>query len=96
MPAYVIGEVTVTDGSWAAEYSERIQPLLEKHGGKYIGRAAPAEKLEGDRSLSSVVVMLEFPSADQARSWYVDPDYAPLIDLRNTGSSAEIMLVDGV
>ena len=95
MPAYVIAEVTITDGSWGAEYSEKIKPVLERHGGKYIGRGAPAEKLEGERALSTAVVVLEFPTADQARSWYADPDYAPLIDLRNQGSSAEIMLVDG-
>ncbi len=94
MAAYVIGEVNVTDDSWFAGYGEKTQLLVEKHGGRCVVRAAPAEKLEGERALPSVVVILEFPSVDQAKAWYTDQEYAPLIKLRQTGSTAEITLVE--
>ena len=42
------------------------------------------------------MVVIEFPSLENARAWYNDPDYAPLIKLRQTGSEAEIVLVDGL
>jgi uncharacterized protein (DUF1330 family) len=33
---------------------------------------------------------------EQARAWYQDPEYAPLIKLRQGGSDAELVLVEGV
>jgi len=43
-----------------------------------------------------VVVVLEFPSMEHAKSWYNDPDYAPLITLRQGGSDLDFILVDGL
>ena len=43
-----------------------------------------------------MVVVIEFPSIDKAKAWHSDPDYAPMIKLRQTGADAEIMVVEGV
>jgi uncharacterized protein (DUF1330 family) len=40
--------------------------------------------------------VLEFPSMAQARSWYNDPEYAPLIKLRQTGADLDFILVEGL
>jgi len=37
----------------------------------------------------------EMPS-DAAKAWHSDVDYQPMIKLRNTGSSAEALLVKGI
>jgi uncharacterized protein (DUF1330 family) len=37
--------------------------------------------------------ILEFPSAEQAKAWYNDPEYAQLIDLRQTGADANIVVL---
>ena len=95
MVAYVVGEVTVTDGSWVKEYGAKIQHSIEQHGGRFIARGSPDEKLEGNRILPDSLVIIEFPTVDFARAWYHDPDYKPLITLRQTGSTCEIMLIDG-
>ncbi|MEQ9638681.1 MAG: DUF1330 domain-containing protein [Alphaproteobacteria bacterium] len=95
MAAYMVFEVNVTDPSWREEYAPKTAELVAKHGGKYLS-AAPAEKMEGERALPSVVVILEFPSVDAAKAWHADADYQPMIKLRNTGSSAEALLVPGV
>jgi len=96
MPAYVIGRLEMRDASWVAEYGEKIRPLLEKHGGRYLVRGGQMETLEGDAPLPSSMVVLEFPSVEHARAWYHDPEYAPLIRLRQSGSDAELVLVDGL
>jgi uncharacterized protein (DUF1330 family) len=94
MPAFVIAEVNITDGSWAKEYGEKLAPILARHGGKFIARGKPV-KLEGARAPAQVVVVLEFPSTEKATAWYEDPAYKPLIKLRSAGSTAEIVLVEG-
>jgi len=96
MPAYVVGRITIQDSSWGEEYRKRILPLLEKHGGRYIAATNRMETLEGSAPLPSVMVVIEFPSMDAARAWYHDPEYAPLIRLRQGGSTGEIVLVEGL
>jgi len=54
------------------------------------------ETLEGTMPLPSVMVVLEFPTMEHARAWYHDPEYAPLIKLRQGGSEVELVLVEGV
>ena len=96
MQAYAIGTVQMRDPSWVEEYLAKLQPLLEKHGGQCLVRAWNMEKLEGTAPLPSVLVVLEFPTMDHARAWYRDPEYAPLIKLRQGGSEVELILAEGV
>jgi len=95
MAAYVVGEVTVTDDAWVEEYGAKIEHSIGQHGGRFIARGSPDEKLEGKRPLPNSLVIIEFPTLDLARAWYHDPDYKPLIALRQTGSTCEITLIDG-
>ena len=41
-------------------------------------------------------MIIEFPTSEKARAWYNDPEYATVIELRDTGSRSEIMLVEGL
>lgn len=96
MPAYLIGRVEVRDPSWLEEYGPKVQALVQKHGGRYLVRGGEMDVMEGTTPPSSVMVVIEFPSMEQARAWYHDPDYAPLITLRQSGSDGELVLVDGL
>ena len=96
MAAYAIGRLQMRDASWLAEYGPKTAALVEKHGGTYRVRGGAMERLEGEGDLPSVIVVLEFPSMDQARAWYNDPEYAPLIALRQAGSELDFVLVEGV
>jgi uncharacterized protein (DUF1330 family) len=96
MAAYAIGRLQLRDPSWTAEYMPKTAELVEKHGGKYIVRGGQMERLEGEGDLPSGMVVLEFPSMEQAQAWYNDPDYAPLIKLRQSGADLDFILVDGV
>jgi uncharacterized protein (DUF1330 family) len=96
MPAYVICQIQVRDPSWVKEYGTKLQPLLKKYEGRTLVHAGKVELLEGTTPLPSVIVVLEFPTMEQARAWYRDPEYAPLIKLRQGGSEAELILGEGM
>ena len=96
MAAYAIGSLTIRDSSWVAEYLPKTLALVEKHGGRYLARGRPTAVLEGDAAPPSAVVVLEFPSIEAAKAWYDDPDYAPLIRLRQSGATLEFILVEGL
>lgn len=97
MAAYVIVRVLeVRDTKWLEEYAPKTAALVQKHGGKFLVRGGAKERFEGGGKLPLNVVVLEFPSMERAKAWYHDPDYAPLIKLRQSGSDAELVLVEGV
>jgi len=96
MPAYAIGRLKAKDWSWLKEYGPVTAALIEKHGGRYLARGGEMQALEGEEPLPDAFVVLEFPSMDQARAWYADAEYAPMIDLRQSHSQLEFVLVEGI
>jgi uncharacterized protein (DUF1330 family) len=94
--AYVMGYLEIRDPSWVKEYGPKNDALVQKHGGRFLVKSDAVEALEGGSKLPNLVVILEFPSLEHARNWYHDPDYVPLIKLRQTGSDAELILVEGL
>lgn len=94
MTAYAVFEVEITDSSFQEKYLDPTAKLVAKHGGRYIAMDSP-EKIEGDRKSPSALVMLEFPSMESAKAWHSDPEYQPLIKLRQSGSTSEALLVEG-
>lgn len=95
MKGYVIGEVAVNNPAAYEEYRRQVLATIEKHGGRFLVRGGKVEGLEG-AALAGRIVILEFPSFDQAASWYRSAEYAPLIRMRQGASTARLILVEGV
>jgi uncharacterized protein (DUF1330 family) len=94
MAAYVIGEIEVTDSATYEDYRKQVPAVVAKYGGKFVVRGGKVETLEGGWSPKRIVV-LEFPSVEQAQKWYRSAEYAPLIDLRQRASRGKLILVEG-
>jgi len=94
MPAYVIGDIEVTDSAAYEEYRRRVLATITRYGGRFLVRGGRLEALEGDWTVKRMV-LLEFPSYEQAAAWYRSPEYAPLIALRQKASRGRLLLVDG-
>jgi uncharacterized protein (DUF1330 family) len=94
MTAYVIAEVEVTDQATYADYRKQVPATLEKYGGRFIVRGGKCETLEGGWAPKRLV-MVEFPSLEQALRWYRSPEYAPLIALRQRASRGKLVAVEG-
>lgn len=95
MPAYVIAEVDVTDAAAYEDYRKQVPAVVAKYGGKFVVRGGKVETLEGSWSPKRIVV-LEFPSVEQAQKWYRSSEYAPLIALRQRASRGKLIVVEGV
>ena len=94
MKGYVIGEVTVKDPAVYEDYRRQVLATIEKFGGRFLVRGGKSEGLEGATPAGRLVI-LEFPSYEQAATWYRSADYAPLIKLRQGASTGRLMLVEG-
>ena len=93
MKGYVIGEIEVTDQKTYDDYRSKVLATVEQYGGRFLVRGGKAEGLEGAKP--GRMVILEFPSYDQAAKWYHSAEYAPLITLRQKGARGRLILVEG-
>lgn len=94
MSAYVLAEIEVTDPAAYEDYRKQVPAVVTKYGGKFVVRGGRIESMEGGWSPKRVVV-LEFPSMDQALKWYRSADYAPLIKLRQKAARGRLIIVEG-
>ena len=94
MSAYVIGEIDVTDPAAYEDYRRQVLAVVTKYGGKFLVRGGKVDSKEGGWAPKRIVV-LEFPSMEQAQKWYHSAEYAPLIKLRQKASKGKLILVEG-
>jgi len=94
MAAYVIAEIEVTDPAGYDEYRKQVLAVVTQYGGKFIVRGGRIEPLEGGWAPKRVIV-LEFPSMEQALKWYRSPEYAPLIKARQKAAKGRLIAIEG-
>jgi len=94
MPVYVIADIKVTDDGWVPGYAASVHDLVHKHGGKYLSRSGNVKTLEGKPLDTTLIALLEFPSAEAVKAFATDPKYAPYAAARRNGSESRFQLVD--
>lgn len=95
MAAYVIANI---DGRYAKNYlgsRALVAETIEGYGGRYLVRGGKAELREGDWTPHRILV-LEFPTMEQAIAWYESPEYAPIKALRLANATSDLLFVEGV
>ncbi len=95
MTCYSILEVTPTDDAWIPGYLEPVAAIIDKHGGKYLARTTSHERLEGEGEDPALRVILEWPSAEAAKAFVADPEYAPHLAARHAGSVSHHVIIEG-
>jgi len=96
-PAQLAGPVSPRGTAWVKEYLPKTAALVAKHGGKALiggNSTRRLRALEGAEEPPLAVVILEFPSLEQAQAWHDDPDYAPLKQLRQANVDMEVFVVE--
>ncbi len=95
MPAYLIAEVDVTDTAAYEEYRKITPGAVAAYGGRFIVRGGTVEGKEGGWKPARLVVV-EFPSMDQARKFYDSPEYAPALAIRLKAAKSRLILAEGL
>lgn len=92
---YLIGEVEVTDQSWVPDYVGNVTGMVERWGGRYLARTPLVERVEGQRSVPPLLVIVEWPSKEKALAFYESEEYRPYRQNRIAGAKNEFLLVAG-
>lgn len=95
MSAYLIFDIHVTDPETYAEYKDLAPAAIAMYGGKYLARGGRTETLEGEWQPGRMVI-LEFPTVEQAKAWLESAEYAPARRLRHAAATSKMVLVEGV
>ncbi len=95
MVAYMLVTVDVTDPEQYRNYTDRSPAAIAKFGGRVLARGGRTVTLEGDRETRRVVVV-EFPSVEQAEACYASPEYQEAKSHREGAATARFVVVEGV
>jgi uncharacterized protein (DUF1330 family) len=83
---YVIFQGKLEDWEkYLNEYTPRAVETIEDHGGKVIIADDDPDVIEGEWDRHMTVV-IEFPSLEDARAWYNDPEYEKVKPIRHEAS----------
>jgi uncharacterized protein (DUF1330 family) len=94
MAAYVIADIEVTELAAFREYRDRVGATVEQYGGRFVVRGGHVDAKEGGWQ-PRLLIMLEFPSLEQAEGWYNSSEYKPLIALREKAARTQLIIAEG-
>lgn len=94
MTAYVITDIDVSDPVRYEDYKVLSSSSAALYGGTFLVRGGAHQTLEGDWQPHRVVV-LEFPSVEQAQAWWSSPEYEEAKSIRREAADSQIILVEG-
>ena len=95
MKYYAVAEMEITDRSWVREYVKNVTSMVEQRGGRYLARTSKVERVEGERKLLQIFLIIEWPSKETAEAFYESEEYRPYRESRIAGAKNEFLLVAG-
>jgi len=90
---YSVAEMEITERSWVAEYVKNVTRMVEQRGGRFLARTSNVQKIEGERKLPQVFLIIEWPSKKTAMD--KSEEYGPYRGRRIAGAKNEFLLVAG-
>jgi uncharacterized protein (DUF1330 family) len=92
--AYVLANVDVRDAGAYEEYKRLSTIAMKAHGAEVCVRGGATEVLEGDWTPDRVV-LLKFPSKEQAKRFYDSPEYLAARKAREGIAVMRMVLIEG-
>jgi len=84
----------IRDADAFAAYAKLAGPALTAAGGKFLARGNPAQVY--DKGVPLRVVLIEFPSVEQARRAHDSPAYGEALKALGNAVDREIRIVEAV
>jgi len=91
MPVYLVSSYNVHDYEKYKNYPPRIAPLIARYGGKALAMEMNPESLQG--KAKNMHTIIEFPSEEAIQNLYNDPEYQPIIQLRDDSTTDCTMII---
>ena len=90
--AYVLGGHIMRDMERFKPYAEAVPDVVKSFNGRFLARGGKVTALAGE-FVPERVVLIEFPTADDALGFYISDRYAPLLKIRLATTEARLIIV---
>lgn len=95
MSAYLIGRMMISDPATYDRYKEHTPAAVTKYGGRFVSRGGKVITLEGETETRRVVIV-EFPSLEDARAFYDSAEYQKARNIRQDAAyQMQLIAVEG-
>ena len=91
---YVIAHIRVHNKEKIVKFRKMARPVISEFGGKILVVDPTPEVREGLES--GIAVVIEFENIETARNFYESEKYTEAKAVREEGSEADLILVEGV
>ena len=91
VPVYLLASLVVKDAAEYRKYEKGFFPLLKRYGGEFVTYDDAPHHFEGASARPGRLIIFKFPSEAQAMSWYADPEYQALADIRRASTHGEFL-----
>ncbi len=95
MPAYILGDIHVTDPAQFDTYRAPAGASIAQYGGRLLAAGGKAELFDG-WPVPEFSIIIEFPDAAAARRWYRSPEYQVALPIRLRSSQGRVVLIEGI
>ena|SRR5213594_3576361 len=93
-PAYLIGEIEVTDPEGYKKYQDGVSSVLAASGGRFLVRGGKTVAFDGPPPKR--IAVIAFDSLEKAEAYRNSPVYKELVPIRDKSSKFRLFAVEGV
>lgn len=91
IPVFVLANLVVQDASEYRKYEKGFFPILKRYRGEFVTFDDNPHTFEGVAPRPGRMIIFKFPSEDEARQWYADPEYQALSEHRRAGTQLQFL-----
>jgi uncharacterized protein (DUF1330 family) len=96
MAAYVVVDSKIINAEQQALYRELAGPIVNKYGGEYLARGGKLSVKEKQLGTPERLVIVKFPSFEQAENFYNSPDYKAALAISDKAAQRTFSIVEGL
>lgn len=96
MSAYLVVDTDLTHPERYEDYKRLAKPLVEQYGGEYLARGGDITRKETDLWDPVRLVLIRFPSADQARRFYDSSEYQKVLQISKESARRTVVILEGI
>jgi len=90
---YLLVDVDIHNIDEYKKYLDKVKPMVEKFGGKYLARGGKFITKEGQEYQRNVII--EFPSFEKAKAAYESEEYKKALKVLGNGMDRTLVIVEG-
>jgi len=95
MSIYMIIDITIKEPKTYAKYIEKVKPIVESHGGRYLARGGKVTSSAGDWKPERIII-IEFEDMKLLQNCFRSSEYKEIAALRESSTLSRTIIVEGI